>query len=97
MNDDLIVRISVNSSIFISIWMSLTDNFNQKRATRSTELCLGYFSETSITIDWEEMTQPKETRLLKFLRMGGVPERLSGNPKIKVYSFVGCSGKMGGS
>ena len=67
MNDDLIVKISVNSSIIISTWMTMTDNINQKRATRSTELCLGHFSETSITMDWEEMTQPKETRFLKFL------------------------------
>ena len=85
MNDDLIVRISVNSSIFISIWMSLTDNFNQKRATRSTELCLGYFSETSITIDWEKMTQPKETRLLKFLPLKKI---LSTLPKAKIPILI---------
>ena len=62
MNDDLIVRISVNCSTFLSLWMALTD-FNRKGTTRSEEICSGYFSESSTTMNWEEMNQPNRTDL----------------------------------
>ena len=62
MNDDLIVRISVNCSTVLSFWMALTD-FNRKGTTRSEEICSGYFSESSITMNWEEMNQPNRTDL----------------------------------
>ncbi len=62
MNDDLIVRIAVISSTFLSICLSLTHWFIQKE-TRHHQLCSGDFSNRSMTMDWQEITKPKITML----------------------------------
>ena len=65
MNDDLIVRILVNSSIFLSVWMTI--NNESQISTRGDEFCSGDFQNSSTAMDWQEINKPKITRWHKFL------------------------------
>ena len=64
MNDDLIVRIAVITSTFLGIWMGLTQLIVQN-GTKAEQLCIGDFSDSSMTMDWQEMTKPKVTDLAR--------------------------------
>jgi hypothetical protein len=57
LNDDLIVKIAFNCSVFLSIWMSLTD-FTLEGG-KNGQLCSGEFSNSLMTMDWHEITKPK--------------------------------------
>ena len=60
MNDDFIVRILVNSSIFLSVWMTLA-NFSHI-GTRTEQICSGDFQNSSTAMDWQEINKPKIIR-----------------------------------
>ena len=57
MNDDLIVKIALNCSVFLSVWTGLTDF--TLIGGRNIRLCSGDFSNSSMKMDWHEMTKPK--------------------------------------
>ena len=61
LNDDLIVKIAFNCSVFLSIWMSLTD-FTLEGG-KNGQLCSGEFSNSVMTMDWHEITKPKSRDL----------------------------------
>ena len=63
MNDDLIVAIVVNSSMFLSMWATFTDFTREE--IRTEKLCSGDFFTTSRELDWQEITKPQRTELPK--------------------------------
>ena len=63
MNDDLIVAIVVNSSMFLSMWATFTDFTREE--IRTEKLCSGDFFTTSEELDWQEITKPQRTELPK--------------------------------
>ena len=63
MNDDLIVAILVNCSMFLSMWATFTDLTREE--IRTEKLCLGDFFTSDGEMDWQEITKPKRTELPK--------------------------------